>query len=1437
MKKLYFLFFFLMAYAMSAQLVLNETLFDPASGITGDANRDGTRDASEDEFIEFVNSSDTTLDISGYQVFDISGGKEVLRHTVPPATTILAGGIYVVFSGGDLSTISEDFPSVIFHLASTGSLSLNNGLTGDFTTIVEHLIIPTPIVNGLNNNASLLGSIGLDDTMYFYGTADHNGRLYKSTDYGESLILLVDLKTEFPSYTDWGGWALRVLPNNELFYSTTVTIKVNTTGLNERRTYTFVSSNNQTTWTQSQLTTTGNFEFSHYKEVNEDGDITFEHPSSHYDGWGFDTYNNYVVLTEYGEGVGIPDIQIGHTPGGYMTAGSIYLSEDYGITFKEIFSYFNMPDNLPALSPAIGGYHSHGVFMDPYKVTNGKPRIFGIMGDLNYRLVFTDDLGITWKDNSTSRNNYQPPVSGMAIPQGYITGTDAIDSQGIQITYRGEDTFYSEELHRTLDVVDEPFADPNNRGRIVHVGAMFYQREAGFPIITGVTPEAPEVYAWGSRGKVLASWDNGLTWNTIFKDRDTNPYWQGITNMRMFQDSKKQIWVSPGQSAYNFGDGLNGRLIKIVANENSDNIVVKDSSDNVLITFNQSSLFLSTETNQSVARNPSITGNFHNHYVLDRTSYSPGLLTNSAPFSNTSSLIINEIHLDPQGTITGDANNDGIRNPSEDEFIEFFNKSSSPLDISNYKIYDASSYVSQTPRHTVPASTIIPAGNAFLVFGGGTPKGSFGSALVQISSSGSLDLTNSGEVIYIEDASGTLIYQLETSEMGLSFPLDQAVTRDPDISGNFIKHLDATPSIKYSPGLKADGSTFHITVTADTKTKVYGDQDTALTYAITSGSLAIGDVLTGNLSRTVGEDVGTYAIISTLANPNYAITFVSADVSITANPITIAADTKTKVYGEHDPPLTYVIISGSLIADDFLTGSLSRTEGEDVGTYPKTSTLSNSNYAITFISSNLSITASSINITAVAGQTKVYGTTDPTFSYKITGLVNGDLEVDLDTPVLIARAAGEDVGEYLITPSEAADANYIIDFATSNFNITKTSLTVKANTEQTKVYGEQDPTFSYTLTGFVNGDVETDLDTPVLIARTVGEDVGAYIITPSEAADANYIINFATANFNITKTGLTVKANTNQTKVYGEQDPTFSYTLTGFVNDDLETDLDTPVLIARTVGEGVGEYIITPYEATDSNYIINFATANFNITKTALTITADTGQVKVYGTTDPTFSYSITGFVNGDIEADLDTPVIILRTTGEDVGTYAIAIFGAGDANYTASFVANTFSIVKASQSITFDSLMHTDDVFDLIASTSSGLPVTFTSSNIAVAKISGNTINILTPGFSIITASQVGNNNHEEAISVTQILEIQVLNLNTSSLSNLKIYPNPGTDYLYLEGNINPVTVSIYDVLGKKVISINNTNKIDVKVLPKGVYIIRVLDGLKEVRKKFIRY
>ena len=478
-----------------------------------------------------------------------------------------------------------------------------------------------------------------------------------------------------------------------------------------------------------------------------------------------------------------------------------------------------------------------------------------------------------------------------------------------------------------------------------------------------------------------------------------------------------------------------------------------------------------------------------------------------------------------------------------------------------------------------------------------------------------------------------------------------------------------------------------LTVTASDQTKVYGATDPTLTYSITGfqGTDTEADLDTEvSISRAVGEDVGTYTITpSAAADSNYTVSFVTADFTITAADLTVTAIDQTKVYGATDPTLTYSItgFQGTDTEADLDTGvSISRAVGEDVGTYTITpSAATDSNYTVSFVTADFTITAADLTVTAI-DQTKVYGATDPTLTYSITGFQGTDTEADLDTAVSISRAAGEAVGTYTITPSAAADSNYTVSFVTADFTITAADLTVTAS-DQTKVYGATDPVLTYSITGFQGTDTEADLDTEVSISRAVGEDVGTYTITPSAAADSNYTVSFVTADFTITAADLTVTA-IDQTKVYGATDPTLTYSITGFQGTDTEADLDTGVSISRAVGEDVGTYTITPSAAADSNYTVSFVTADFTITAADLTVTA-IDQTKVYGATDPTLTYSITGFQGTDTEADLDTAVSISRAAGEAVGTYTITPSAAADSNYTVSFVTADFTITAADLTVT----------------------------------------------------------------------------------------------------------------------------------------------------------
>jgi len=91
---------------------------------------------------------------------------------------------------------------------------------------------------------------------------------------------------------------------------------------------------------------------------------------------------------------------------------------------------------------------------------------------------------------------------------------------------------------------------------------------------------------------------------------------------------------------------------------------------------------------------------------------------------------------------------------------------------------------------------------------------------------------------------------------------------------------------------------------------------------------------------------------------------------------------------------------------------------------------------------------------------------------------------------------------------------------------------------------------------------------------------------------------------------------------------------------------------------------------------------------------------------------------------------------------------------------SNTLSVLrhepKLNQTVTFNPLPNKiagDAPFTLTASSSSGLPISYTSSNTNVATVSGNTVTIVGRGYTSITASQPGNSLYLSASAVQQPL------------------------------------------------------------------------------------
>ena len=157
--------------------------------------------------------------------------------------------------------------------------------------------------------------------------------------------------------------------------------------------------------------------------------------------------------------------------------------------------------------------------------------------------------------------------------------------------------------------------------------------------------------------------------------------------------------------------------------------------------------------------------------------------------------VINEVLADP-GAVN-DANGDGNFDPVDDEYIEIVNLSGEDQDISLWTISD---FV--RVRHQFPEGTIVPNECAVVVFGSGPIGRPFTGATFQIASDGSLGLNNSGDTITFADDVGEVLATFQYgNDVGIN-PNDDAMVRDPDLTGEFVAHSTATNSggDRISPG-------------------------------------------------------------------------------------------------------------------------------------------------------------------------------------------------------------------------------------------------------------------------------------------------------------------------------------------------------------------------------------------------------------------------------------------------------------------------------------------------------------------------------------------------------------------------------------------------------------------------------------------------------------
>ncbi len=500
-------------------------------------------------------------------------------------------------------------------------------------------------------------------------------------------------------------------------------------------------------------------------------------------------------------------------------------------------------------------------------------------------------------------------------------------------------------------------------------------------------------------------------------------------------------------------------------------------------------------------------------------------------------------------------------------------------------------------------------------------------------------------------------------------------------------------------------------VSAFNYSRIYGTAPPS-TFAYSIAGFVNGDtqsVISGapsiNTSATSSSAPGAYPVVpspGTLSAAGYTFQFVNGTLTISPALLKVTAYSYTRIYGTAPPGAFQYSITGFVNGDTsaVVAGSPSvtttATSSSPVGTYPITpavGTLSTANYTFQFANGTLTVAPAVLKVTGYNYSRYYRAPLPSSYSYSISGFVNGDTQSVIGGAPSITTTAvqGSPAGTYPIqlTPGTLTASNYTFTLVNGTLTITGQAVLTVTAYNYTRTYGTALPgAFQYTLSGFVGGDTASVVSGAPSITTTAvqGSPAGSYAISPALGTlttSGNYTFAFVSGTLTIAPAVLKVTAYS-YARIYGAPLPgTFAYSIAGFVNGDTQSVVGGAPSIASSAVQGspVGSYPITPSPGslTAANYSFAFAGGTLNITPAVLTVTAY-NYTRAQGAALPNpYAYSIVGFANGDTQSVVSgTPNITTTAVqGSTAGKYPItpALGTLSAHNYSFAFVNGTLTI------------------------------------------------------------------------------------------------------------------------------------------------------------------
>jgi gliding motility-associated-like protein len=228
--------------------------------------------------------------------------------------------------------------------------------------------------------------------------------------------------------------------------------------------------------------------------------------------------------------------------------------------------------------------------------------------------------------------------------------------------------------------------------------------------------------------------------------------------------------------------------------------------------------------------------------------------------------------------------------------------------------------------------------------------------------------------------------------------------------------------------------------------------------------------------------------------------------------------------------------------------------------------------------------ATSLTIGAIANQVYSGSTLTPNVVVK-----DGNVTLELGTDYSITYSGNTNAGTATVTVTGLG--NYSAS-KTQTFNIEPKPLTLRAE-NKSKIYGDANPDLSFSYSGLAAGDTRIDELPSISTSATANSAVGNYRIVLSGGADPNYDLSFVEGVLEVIPANLILTVNS-VTKIYGQEDPFFSYQVVGLKGAD--TDDVIRGFLARVAGEDPGIYSINQGTITSgNNYDLNFVGGTLEI--------------------------------------------------------------------------------------------------------------------------------------------------------------------------------------------------------------------------------------------------